>query len=275
MTEEDRQEVERSMCGQNTNAEWFRQRMGSITASQRNEISRLNRPKSRISKERLVKQVLGRNYNSSNFRSSLPSRDSLKWGITQEGTAQSQYKLLSSSMHGHMAIKESGFLVHEAIPFIRASPDGIVSCSCHPPRLLEIKCPYSTRDLTVEEAMAAGKIKYLSKGRATLSLLPSGADGYYTQVQCTMAVTGLKSCDFVVYTLKDLVVVDVPFDEGHWLADLASANGSSKRNLSLSSWRKLSHPIGPLPPPQNVTRASTHQLVTRACCLLPRVPVAQ
>ena len=37
------------------------------------------------------------------------------------------------------------------------------------------------------------------------------------QVQCTMAVTGMTSCQFIVWTPKDLCVVTVPFDAARWM----------------------------------------------------------
>ena len=36
-------------------------------------------------------------------------------------------------------------------PFLGASPDGIVSCQCHKPGFLEIKCPWTFRGLSIHE----------------------------------------------------------------------------------------------------------------------------
>lgn len=39
---------------------------------------------------------------------------------------------------------------------------------------------------------------------------------YYTQIQCQLAVTGLRRADFVVFTLKETAVVPVTFDPELW-----------------------------------------------------------
>lgn len=39
---------------------------------------------------------------------------------------------------------------------------------------------------------------------------------YYTQIQCQLAMTGLRRADLVVYTLKELAVVPVTFDPDMW-----------------------------------------------------------
>lgn len=39
---------------------------------------------------------------------------------------------------------------------------------------------------------------------------------YFTQVQCQLAVTGLRRADFVVFTKKETVIVPVTFDPQLW-----------------------------------------------------------
>lgn len=39
---------------------------------------------------------------------------------------------------------------------------------------------------------------------------------YYTQIQCQLAVTGLREADLVVFTLKETAVVLVTFDPELW-----------------------------------------------------------
>lgn len=40
--------------------------------------------------------------------------------------------------------------------------------------------------------------------------------GYFTQIQCQLAVTGLQRADLVVFTEKETVVVSVTFDPELW-----------------------------------------------------------
>lgn len=39
---------------------------------------------------------------------------------------------------------------------------------------------------------------------------------YYTQIQCQLAVTGLRRADLVVYTLQETAIVPVTFDPDMW-----------------------------------------------------------
>ena len=59
-TSEDRAVVEEVTRGQNTNIEWFKQRMGGITSTQTEDIRKFSAPDSRISAERLVTTCLSK-----------------------------------------------------------------------------------------------------------------------------------------------------------------------------------------------------------------------
>ncbi|KAM7295941.1 uncharacterized protein ISCGN_021158 [Ixodes scapularis] len=82
-------------------------------------------------------------------------------------------------------------------PFLGASPDGIVSCSCCEKRLIEIKCPRNSATFSKSE-LHDGHLKPTSK--------------HYAQVQMQMGVTGRKLCILFVYCSKDdYRQVSVPF----------------------------------------------------------------
>ena len=49
-----------------------------------------------------------------------------------------------------MKIDEQGFFVSLDYHFIGASPDGIVHFECHALRLIEVKCPFTHRGLSIE-----------------------------------------------------------------------------------------------------------------------------
>ena len=91
-----------------------------------------------------------------------------------------------------------------------------LSCSCcgHI-RLVEIKCPFTAENQTIREAMAARKIPFLDENNDTIELSKTSR-GYYAQVQCAMAVTQLLTCDFVVWSRRECIVLEVPFDSEYW-----------------------------------------------------------
>ena len=78
-----------------------------------------------------------------------------EWGKENEINAQDQYVLLQSSNHENLSFRNSGFVISELHPYIGASPDGILSCSCCNSWCLEIKCPYSFKDKTINDILSS------------------------------------------------------------------------------------------------------------------------
>ncbi|KAI8495234.1 hypothetical protein Bbelb_272200 [Branchiostoma belcheri] len=78
--------------------------------------------------------------------------ESLRYGTEKEKVARTQYFNEMVKQHQDFNIDETGLVVHPEKPFLRASPDGIAKRSCHSSRTIEIKCPFTARDMTVEEA---------------------------------------------------------------------------------------------------------------------------
>ena len=63
-----------------------------------------------------------------------------------------------SNGHPDLTVCASGFIVYTPHPFLGASPDGAVydpSNSLQPRVFLEVKCPYTARDISPLEAVHA------------------------------------------------------------------------------------------------------------------------
>ena len=119
--------------------------------------------------------------------------------------------------HKDLEIVECGLNVCKEKSFIRVSPDGIVHCKCHSEdRILEIKCPYASRALTVREVVKEGRVKYLETDSGHLILKKKSSEGFFEQCQGLMGVCQIKNCNFVVWPPNELVIINVPFDESFW-----------------------------------------------------------
>ena len=86
-------------------------------------------------------------------------------------------------------VGETGVWLHHS-GVLGASPDGLVGEDS----VLEAKCPYTHRDLTIEEAIKTSRL-------------------YWHQVQGHLFLTKRKKCYFVVWTLKDFVVLEIQRDD--------------------------------------------------------------
>ena len=56
---------------------------------------------------------------------------STKYGKDMETIAQESFTEYISKHHEHVLVKEMGLHIHPNYPYIGASPNGIICCSCH------------------------------------------------------------------------------------------------------------------------------------------------
>ena len=89
--------------------------------------------------------------------------------------------------------------VDEEEYYLGASPDGLIDRD----GIVEIKCPYNSRQLTVNEAVKTGKIKFLECISGELHLKKS--HNCYFQIQGQLRITGKMYCYFVVWTPKGFI----------------------------------------------------------------------
>ena len=76
------------------------------------------------------------------YKSLNPHIPALKWGRQNEDTAKLDYKAEMEKNHTDFKIHTAGLLVSTKYPFLGATPDSIVSCSCCDIGLLEVKYPH-------------------------------------------------------------------------------------------------------------------------------------
>ncbi|GFS22040.1 hypothetical protein ElyMa_003353400 [Elysia marginata] len=51
--------------------------------------------------------------------------------------------------HHNVKIKPAGLFVKNTLPYVGASPDGVMHCDCHAKATVEVKCPCSLRGMDI------------------------------------------------------------------------------------------------------------------------------
>lgn len=115
------------------------------------------------------------------------SAPSLDYGKNHEKDAKARYLKDFPSRHTHSC----GLVVSKEFAFSDESPDG---------KVLEIKCPYFARNLTIKEACDNIRDFFLFKNDDLITLKNTHAN--CAQVQGQLLITGCSFCYFVFYTQK-------------------------------------------------------------------------
>lgn len=176
---------EQAKCGK-----WFSFRAGRITASNAKAVSRTSTTDPSKS---LIARICYPEENQ--FWSPQTA-----WGKQHEQKAREAYKSAARTIHTNFQCRESGLHISVDHPFLAASPDGVVSCTCCGDGVLEIKCPYNGREGPTRQ-LAAAKSSCITLVDGKFKLNTDHA--YYYQVQMQMLVCKAAYCDFVLWTLQD------------------------------------------------------------------------
>jgi len=96
----------------------------------------------------------------------------------------------------NLKIKPASLFVDETYYFLAASPDGIIEND----GIIEIKCPYTIKDLILEDAIQNRKLKFTTVINGKLNLKTN--DNYYYQIQGQLHITQRAFCYFVVWSSK-------------------------------------------------------------------------
>ncbi|XP_042143247.1 uncharacterized protein LOC120845786 [Ixodes scapularis] len=148
-----------------------------------------------------------------------PNVSSVRWGRDNGVNAKNCFINDEGPKHKRFEVTSCGLVVDEKRPYLGASPDGIVSCSCCKDAVLEIKSAASCAHLNIDAAK-----KLLSYLDNDAHLKESHLN--YAQVQMQMALTKTTRTFFVVYTQKkkkDFNVEEVAFNESFWVAAVNKA----------------------------------------------------
>ena len=182
--------IERDCMEQRTE-EWFAARLGKVTASRVADVlAKIKSGESASRKNYKMELVVQR---LTNKVGESFTNAAMEWGTEQEPFARMAYEA-----HTGTFVKEEGFVDHPTIEGFGCSPDGIVGEG-----LIEIKAPNTANHIeTVLENKAPSK--------------------YIPQMQCQMACTGAKWCDFVSFDPRvpeDLQLLVIRVERDHEYID--------------------------------------------------------
>lgn len=181
LSEPARRELEERTKGQATNTLWLEERRKRLTASWFGLVCK-RYPYS--SCKPVVQRMLYP-------KSDLQNNRHLQHGRKYEQHALLQYK------RENVSVQECGLFIHDKFGFLGASPDGLIGED----GLIEVKCPSSAVDMTIEEAIDKVKSLCLEKTVDSVIRLKRNHD-YYYQVQGQLQICKRSWCDFVVWILR-------------------------------------------------------------------------
>ncbi|ODM86741.1 Alkaline nuclease [Orchesella cincta] len=223
-------ETEELTRTQSDNNLWFEERKKRMTASMAGTLFKM---RSTTDNTNVLKSLLGMQ------RIQTPA---MEYGKLNEEIARLKYEQVKGLQKG--AVKESGFFVSLEDGIFGASTDGLVGDD----GILEIKCPYSIRDVHPREWV---------KKKDSPIVFTNGdyklkeRHNYHYQVVQELHVTGRAWCDFVIYTKRGMIIIRVfrddttlriweqmkPVLERFWVEDLAPELVDSRIERGIPQFR--------------------------------------
>ena len=149
--------------------EWFKQRLGKVTASKISDVIAKTKTGVSASRENYSTQLTLERLTGQ--QTEFYTNAAMEWGTATEPQARTAYEV-----YREVLVDEVGFIDHPTIAMSGASPDGFVGDD----GLVEIKCPESKTQM---DTLLNQKVP----------------TKYMPQMQWQMACTGRKWCDFVSY----------------------------------------------------------------------------
>ncbi|KAG1674649.1 Exonuclease [Nymphon striatum] len=174
-------------CGQRVKDSWHMIRKGRLTASNFGHVLQ-----SKTVSPSLIKRLISA-YDLSRVKA-------VAWGVNNEAEAINKFSAVSG-----LEVKETGIWLEES-GLLGASPDGLVGQDA----VLEVKCPYTIRNQIIKEGL---KNKSFCLAYDNLGFSLKKNHPYWHQVQGQMHLTGRKYCYFVVWTIKDTLILNISKDE--------------------------------------------------------------
>lgn len=181
---------------QSKSSEWFRERILRITASNGHKLKG-----NRFNVEKVIANMLN------------PARtetSAMAYGKKTEDSALKAYEKLVDPSYETIKV---GLIISLQQPWLSCSPDAILvyGSNIWEKRLVEIKCPYSCRNIAVfDEKSRKPNVPYLKNDENGLQLKTTHSIN--VQVQLQMYVTNIAFCDLFIFSPQGSVLITIKRD---------------------------------------------------------------
>ena len=205
--------IEGKTRGQSQNPIWHEQRKGRLTASKFYQICTRSNTLLRKPNEdphRLVSEIMA--------YESIPTTYAMKHGIAMEPHAKQKLTEILRVSHKKVVTKDTGIFIQKEYPHLGASPESIITCNCCGDFVVEIKCPFSIKNVIPH----CQNLPYLIEIDNKTVLKENHP--YYFQVQGQMAITNIHKSIFFVYTHHGYFIQNINYNEDLWKNILIKLN---------------------------------------------------
>ncbi|XP_054257576.1 uncharacterized protein LOC129005927 [Macrosteles quadrilineatus] len=194
-TEEEKMKLERGTLLQAGSGLWKEERRKLLTASNFGIVCKRRKSTSCAG---LVKNLLYRDVQT----------PSMFYGRENETQALTAFEKKTG-----LTVSKCGLFVDKDIPYLGATPDGLVGDDC----IVEVKCPASCSELTPEEGILRRKFTFwdVSRNKTEVEAI-NKKHNYFYQVQGQLHITQRKYCYFVMWTPKGMRMDVIEKDDEFW-----------------------------------------------------------
>lgn len=196
LSKQQREELQTATQGQSRSGMWLEERRKRLTASNFGEVCKML-PATGCG--RLVKGML---YGQVDNK------------FTRYGKVNEESALRKMEQELQITIDKCGLFVDEDIPYLGASPDGLVRDE---DGLVEVKCPYTAREKTPMEYLRGCKVKFLVPHTEEDQIVKVNKNhDYYYQIQGQLHIAKRSFCIFAVFSPKGIVIERILKDHQFW-----------------------------------------------------------
>lgn len=135
-----------------------------------------------------------------------------KYGLQCEPLAIHEFEEITN-----FKVNQCGLFVgREDEYFLGASPDGTIAFD---DTIMEVKCPYTLKNLTIEDGIKNKKINYLQFNEK-LEINLKRNHNYYYQIQGQLHLTKKEFCYFMVWSNMSFHIEKIERDDDFWNSNM-------------------------------------------------------